>query len=140
LTPAEQPVWSVSEIADRAKNEAVWNEGTIVTASVTVQGWMMASGTLWRAGDQVMVQSPMAMLNMALKIQTATFTQDRNSGTTTTLELVAPWLLKDRSDFNVGNPGAPQEPGNATPNTQPAQTPIASEVAEPPSETLITPS
>jgi hypothetical protein len=55
----------------------------------------------------------MAILNQVLKIQTATFTQDRSSGTLTTLELVPPWLLKDHNNFNVGRPGVPQEPADA---------------------------
>jgi hypothetical protein len=58
----------------------------------------------------------MAMLDMVLKIRTITFTQDRNQGTLTALELVAPWLLKDAGDFDVSNPTAPQAPdANATP-------------------------
>ena len=53
---------------------------------------------------------------MVLKIQALTFTQDRNEGTRTSLDLVAPWLLKDTSLFNLGNPAAPQAPGpNAVP-------------------------
>jgi hypothetical protein len=53
---------------------------------------------------------------MVLKIKAITFTQDRETGTRTALELVAPWLLKDQGDFNVGTPGAPAAPDpNATP-------------------------
>jgi prophage tail gpP-like protein len=136
LTPAEQPVWNVAELADRANAEKTWSEGTIINAIVTVQGWMMPSGGLWRAGDQVMVQSPMAMLNEPLKIQTATFTQDSYSGTTTTLELVAPWLLKDRGAINVGNSSAPQGSAQAKPVTEQAQTPQAAKVPDPPPDTL----
>jgi prophage tail gpP-like protein len=135
LTPAEQPVWSVAELADRAKNEAVWNEGTIVTATAVVQGWLRAGGALWMAGDKVTVWSPMAMLNMEMKIRTATFTQDEQ-GTLTTLDLVAPWLLKDKGDFNVGRPGVPQEPADAKPNSDPAQTPPDGKVPELPPATL----
>jgi prophage tail gpP-like protein len=113
LTPAEQPVWSKGEICDRAKNEAVWHEGTVIEATITVQGWLRSGKALWHAGDDVHVKSPMAMLNQVLKIMTATFTQDRDSGTLTTLELVPPWLLKDQNNYNVGNAGAPQEPSEA---------------------------
>jgi prophage tail gpP-like protein len=113
ITPAEQPVWNKGEICDRAKNEAIWHEGTEIEATITVQGWLRAGTTLWHAGDDVYVQSPMAILNQVLKIQTATFTQDRESGTLTTLQLVPPWLLKDHNNFNVGKPGVPQEPGDA---------------------------
>lgn len=137
LTVAEQPVWSVGELADRAKNESVWHEGTIVQATIVVQGWMRAdSGMLWTAGDDVYVQTPMAMLDMVMKIQTVTFSQDRESGTITTLDVVAPWLLKDHSDYNVKNPNAPQPPGTAAPTTAPATTPPAAPVADAPPATL----
>jgi prophage tail gpP-like protein len=115
LTPAEQPVWNLAEVCDRASNEALWHEGTIIQATITVQGWFNPAGGLWAAGADVIVRSPMAMLDMVLKVQTATFTQDRNSGTLTMLDLVAPWLLKDRSDFNVGRVGAPQAPTGTRP-------------------------
>src|SRR3954462_14622476 len=38
LTTAEQPVWNLSELADRAKNEAVWHDGTIIEVQITTQG------------------------------------------------------------------------------------------------------
>jgi len=115
LTPMEQPVWTQAEVERHAANEQKWHQGTIITANVVVQGWMLtaqqtsggslgylASGRrLWRAGENVQVVSPMAMLNMVMKIKSVTFTQDRNSGTTTMLELVAPWLLNDQGDYNL---------------------------------------
>jgi prophage tail gpP-like protein len=131
LTPAEQPVKTPAEYADRAKNEAVWHEGTEVRATVTVQGWFMPGGKrLWRAGDLISIFTPMALINMSLKIESVQFTQDSSSGTLTTLELVAPWLLKDRGDFNVGNPNAPQPPGAATPNTDAPTTPQSGKVGD----------
>lgn len=136
LTPAEQPVWGKAELAMRASNEAVWHEGTVLTATVTVQGWLRSAGALWTPGDDVHVNSPMAMLNQVMKIQTATFTQDSQSGTLTTLELVAPWLLKDKIDYNVGNAGAPQEPGPGRSTTTPAATPDAAPPLQTPPETL----
>jgi hypothetical protein len=69
---------------------------------------------------------------MVLKAQTVTFTQSRAAGTETTLDLVAPWLLKDRGDYNVATPGTPVEPGG--PNVTAAQPQTT--VAEPPAETL----
>jgi prophage tail gpP-like protein len=132
LTPAEQPVKTMGELQDRAKNESVWHEGTEVRASITVQGWMMPGGGLWRAGDLLAVQSPMAMLNMGMKVESLTFTQDNSGGTLTTLEMVAPWLLKDRGDMNVGRPGVPQAPSAAKSDTTPPVTPSAATVADPP--------
>jgi prophage tail gpP-like protein len=61
LTPAEQPVWGISELQMRAMHEAVWHEGTIVQATVEVQGWMRPSGGLWQPGATVTVKAPMAM-------------------------------------------------------------------------------
>jgi prophage tail gpP-like protein len=136
LTPAEQPVWGVQELAMRAQHEAVWHEGTIIQATIVVQGWMRPGGGLWQAGSDVTVSSPMAMLNMVMKIRTITFTQDRNTGTLTTLDLVAPWLLKDQGEWNIGVPSAPQPPGAAAPSTQPQQTPPAVAPPDPPADTL----
>ena len=46
---------------------------------------------LWQAGDEVIVYSPMAMLHyVKLKIRTVTWTQDRQNGTQTVLQLVNP--------------------------------------------------
>jgi prophage tail gpP-like protein len=131
VTPSEQPVWGIGEIVDRAKNEAVWHQGDEIHASITVQGWFAPRGGLWRAGDMVRVDSPMAMLNMVLAIQNATFTQDTASGTLTTLDLVAPWLLKAQGNWDVTNPNAPQPPGAATPNLTPPATPQSGTAGEP---------
>ena len=77
-----------------------------MTANITVQGWKQPSGVLWKQGGKYLVKSPMAMLNQALKAKTVTFSQDRQQGTLTMLELVAPRMLNDTSDFYFG----PQEP------------------------------
>src|SRR5262245_11937378 len=111
LTMAEQPVWGRPEVQDRANWEAHWHESAEIEADVTVQGWKKPDGDLWHGGDDVYVWSPMAPLDQVMKVETATFTQDRNSGTLTTLHLVLPWRLKDFSDYNVGRQGVPQPPG-----------------------------
>jgi prophage tail gpP-like protein len=102
ITAAEQPVKTQAEIQARAKNESVWHEGTTIQATIVVQGWLRDGSSLWQAGDDVHVHSPMAMLDNTMKIQNCTFTQDNNSGTLTTLDLVNPELLRDRSNFNPG--------------------------------------
>jgi prophage tail gpP-like protein len=111
ITPAEQPVKSVQEMIDRAKNEALWHEGTTVEATITVQGWFRDDSNLWWPGDNVFVYSPMCPLNQMMKIQTVTFTQDNNSGTQTTLELKQPWALKDSGELNT----EPVQNSTATP-------------------------
>jgi prophage tail gpP-like protein len=128
--PAEQPVWDIGEVAKRAQNEAIWSEGTIVQVTATVQGWLRGGGQLWAAGDVVHIKSPMCPLNDNLKAQTVTFTQDSESGTLTTLELVAPWLLRDKVNYNVDMPAAGKETGAAA-------TPAAGEVPEQPKQTLV---
>lgn len=101
LSVAEQPVWNRSELKARVDYERIWHEGYLIQATIVVQGWLNSKGELWRAGEKVHVTSPMAMLDMGLKIQMVTFSQDEQSGTLTTLELVAPWLLRD-GGFDVG--------------------------------------
>jgi prophage tail gpP-like protein len=102
ITAAEQPVKTQAELLARARNESVWHEGTKIQATIVVQGWLRDGSSLWQAGDDVHVYSPMAMLNNTLSIQNCSFTQDNNSGTLTTLDLVSPSLLRSMSSFNPG--------------------------------------
>ena len=117
ITPAEQPLTSQAEAADRAYNEGKWREGTEVIANIVVYGWTWNGVDLWAAGQNVTVISPMAMLNMVMKIRTVTFEQNNSAGTTSTLECVAPWVLNDSAALNAGNPGAPQAPTPAPEGT-----------------------
>jgi prophage tail gpP-like protein len=124
LTPVEHP-GDEDDAQKRANYEARWHEGYSVTAQVTVQGWLRAHGSLWTVGDNVHVESDMAMLHQVLKIQQATFMQDNKSGTTTTLDLVVPWLLGDKPGYNPGNPTTPPLPGASTKGPpQPKSTPV----------------
>jgi len=97
ITPSEQPVRSYQEVLDRARNEALWHEGPQIEASVTVQGWFRDDSNLWWPGENVFVYSPMCPLNMMMKIQNVTYTQDNNMGTQTVLDLKQPWALNDTS-------------------------------------------
>lgn len=123
---AEQPMKTMSEVQMRANYEAIQAEGTQIRAYVTVQGWLRDGQVLWRTGDNVMVNSPMAMLNMIMKIQTATFTQDDRGGTITVLELVLPWMLGDRIySLNTIGSFAPKPPPPATTSSnEPALVPV----------------
>ena len=137
LTPCEQPC-SNDQLRQRAQNEAKWGQGTDIEVTIVVQGWFRPDGKLlWQAGDNVRVKSPSAMLDMMLKIRKVIFSQDRNQGTLTTLELVAPWMLNDRSDINLGNSNAPQPPlqGSIT-NTQPIAPLPTAKPAQPPADKL----
>ena len=112
MTPAEQPVWSLGEIVDRARNEAIWHEGAYVQVIATTQGWKGPSGSLWQAGSNIYVNSPMALIEMVLCAQTVTYTQSNEEGTLTMLELVPPWLLKGTSEFVSNNPNMVTAPAN----------------------------
>lgn len=109
LTTAEQPVHNIAELATRAENERRWNEGTRIECNITVYGWLRKDGSLWRAGDEVTVYSPMIMLGRGtrLKIETCTFTQSSESGTETTLMLRDPYYLGSTGkiyDYQVAHP------------------------------------
>lgn len=109
ITTMENPVWTTAELVTRAKTEKMWNEDmTKIDATVTVYGWFRPlptviqsiaiqqlgpyyGHTLWQAGDEVTVHSPMAMLyHQSLKIKTVTWMQDSTSGTQTVLNLCLP--------------------------------------------------
>lgn len=117
--PLEHPAMSPGEVKSRAFYEARFRDGTLIRANVTVQGWLRDGVNLWRCGDDVWVTSPMAMLNFIMKIQTVTFQQDDQSGTTTELELVMPWMLADKPYGGFDNPaGLDPVPSDVT-QTQP---------------------
>lgn len=136
LTPGEHPVKSVEEVKERAVAETLWRDGTLITVTITVQGWFDPHGALWKAGNNVHVRSPMAILDYIMTIEYATFTQDRNAGTLTVLQLKAPWALKDGSPFHVGDPNAPKPPGEGTADTAPSENPKPVEPSDPPADTL----
>jgi len=133
ITPAEQPVWGTPELQSRAEAEALWHEGAIIEVNITVQGWKKPNGDLWRIEEVYQVTSAMISLNEPLAAQTVTFTQDRASGTLTTLKLVQPRLLKKMTKYantdmpltgenTVPGPGAtdmPSTPGVKTYNLPP---------------------
>ena len=77
------------EIDLRAETEAAWSEGTLIEATVVVFGWFTRSGKLWAhcVGECVILNSPMTTLvGERMAIRSVTSTQDRQSGTRTTLD------------------------------------------------------
>ena len=113
-TVLEHPASGVDDVMARAYYEQRFREGTVITAYVTVQGWLRDGKNLWRAGDAVYVSSPMAMLDLPMSIQTVTYQQDSASGTTTTLELVLPWLLGSKP-YGTTPGDTPTQPGTEPP-------------------------
>ena len=123
-TVLEHPAMSPSEVMARAYYEAQFRDGTQIRANVTVQGWLRDGVNLWRCGDDVNVTSPSAMLLFVMKIQTVTFQQDNQSGTTTVLELVMPWMLSDKQFSALDSPAnAPSAPPAATASDLPFSPP-----------------
>jgi len=104
----DQPVKSPEQLQRRANYEALQMDGTQLVCNVTVQGWLRDGKNLWRCGDLVYIKSPMCPVDMAMKIQTATFAQDSRAGTTTLLECVLPWKLGQRQYQGGNAPGTPQ--------------------------------
>ena len=118
--PATKP-----EAQLRADHEYDFNERK-VEANITVQGWFNPhTGLRWDVNDDVYVKAPMAMLDMLMKIEAVTFTQDSRSGSLTVLKCVAPWNWNDNNwligpnNHDIIQP--PNEPAKA--NDAPATTP-----------------
>jgi prophage tail gpP-like protein len=89
--------------------------GQEITANVVVQGWFNPRDQrLWRAGMVVSIKSPMAMLDMPLGVLSVTFTQDRQSGSRTALELVRKYRLK-MFDDDQGAPSTEVVTGDQKP-------------------------
>ncbi len=70
------------EIAQEAERQAA--------VQVTVQGWLLADGTLWAPGKTVKLTSPMLLIDRDMLVAGVEFAQSDSSGTITTLDLVTP--------------------------------------------------
>ncbi|MDE5440521.1 hypothetical protein GWG65_03460 [Bradyrhizobium sp. CSA207] len=91
----EIPAWSKAHLQGRGAADRDWQSEDMITIFATVQGWLRPSGGLWQRNQTVHVVSPMLVMDGALPltVKTATFTQDDQTGTRTTLELVNPLAL-----------------------------------------------
>jgi len=90
-----------------------------------VQGWLRPDGKLWDTCDNVSVKSPSAFPNedgfQTLGIQSVTYSQDSDNGTTTTLTCVLPNALASVGSLNPApvsgaNPTSGSALGNAKPD------------------------
>ena len=108
---------SDAEVAKRLVFEHQIHEGTFITATITVPGWLRSNGDIWRVGQTYTVIAPDHFPGFPngifLAAKTVTFEQSEGAGTTTTLELVRPEQLNG----NLLQPGlpSPATPGDATP-------------------------
>lgn len=108
VTPIEHPVWTTHEVEIRNRAEALWHEGTFFQATIVTYGWFKpGTKELWQPGEKVFVDSRMALLSAPMSIRTVTFTQDDQSGTRTTLDVAAPWLLNDEGAITRSRRYAP---------------------------------
>lgn len=97
----------------RSEFDALFHEGALIQAQVTVQGWLRPGGGLWKVGTYPHLESPMLLIDQPLGIREATFIQNDKVGTITTLDLVAPWFMNGRLDWSGG--AAPPGPGQIVP-------------------------
>ncbi len=110
MHPMEWPGYTNEDCVKRAKMERIWNQGTIIQAIVTMQGWKSDGGELWKPFKTVHIKSDMCPMDAEMTIQSATFTQDNHSGTLSILECVPPFALKGSSDYNTTSKAAPPDP------------------------------
>ena len=84
----EIPLWDSSIAQGRSSSETNWMMEDYVTVYGTVQGWLRPSGGLWWPAQEVIVTSPMLVMNgTKLTLKSATFSQDDSKGTRTVLEM-----------------------------------------------------
>jgi prophage tail gpP-like protein len=115
---------TLPDLMTRAEFEARMHNGTWLRVTATVPGWKRRNGDLWRVGNAYHVRAPDHLpFDMVLDAQTVTFRQSEEEGTTTTLELVLPWLLNG-SLMAPGLPSAPP-PADSTPFDQTVKNPPA---------------
>jgi prophage tail gpP-like protein len=118
ITSMEQTASQPKDVADHVKNVRKWHDGMLITAHVTVQGWLRDDVNLWSTNENVFVKSPMALLEDVLTIERVTFTQDRATGTLTQIDLVSPWKVNDQYGVKRG----PNSTGSVPPPPEMADT------------------
>jgi prophage tail gpP-like protein len=77
----------------RARHRRDREAGNGLKANVTVQGFRDDGGVVWTPGFIVYFESPFADIAQDMAIETVTFEQVRDGGSTTTIELVDPRAL-----------------------------------------------
>jgi prophage tail gpP-like protein len=88
VLPMELPLIDKQHMKGRGQTERDWQADDQITVFCTVYGWKKPSGGLWERDKMIHVTSPMLIMDMDLRVKSATFTQDNNEGTRTTLELM----------------------------------------------------
>jgi len=108
--PSEIPAWSKDMMKNRGRFENNVDDTNQIFVTITVTGWQKPGGSpepkpgggLWEPGEMVDVQSDWLIMHRPLSLKAVTFTQDNESGTRSTLELV------NDAASNLGNYAQPQ--------------------------------
>ncbi|GEP09804.1 phage baseplate assembly protein [Methylobacterium gnaphalii] len=115
---AEMPLGQ-KELQLRTNMESAALEADRVRVTLSYQGWLKPSGSLWDLGDWATVRSPMlfplANPQMRLKLWGYTYAQSPEGQTTTAIELV------NAGAFQLKNPDGQQSDGFLNPSASDAQ-------------------
>lgn len=88
MMQSEIPAWSKKMLEGRVRIEKNVDDQNQIFVTVVVVGWQRPNGGLWDPGELVFVDSPMLIMQRPLMLKAVTFSQDNQSGTRSTLELV----------------------------------------------------
>jgi prophage tail gpP-like protein len=88
LMMSEIPAWSKAMLENRVRIEKNVDDSNQIFVTVVCVGWQRPNGGLWDPGELVYVDSPMLIMQRPLMLKAVTFSQDNQSGTRSTLELV----------------------------------------------------
>lgn len=100
---------SPQDCAARANYETSWNAAAIIDCHCVVQGWQSAPGTLWEAGLNYAVKSPMLDLDQVLAARQVTYRQTSEGGSRTEIDLCTPNALAFAA-VNISETAQPGEP------------------------------
>jgi prophage tail gpP-like protein len=84
----EIPSMGIEQLKQRARIEDNVGDANSITVTLTMLGWQKPNGGLWWPMDIVFVESPMLIMERPLILKAVTYTQDDQSGTRSTIELV----------------------------------------------------
>lgn len=107
---SEHPA-DASDLTARVEHESAVSAWPLFSCSITTPGWLTPDGKLWDPTTMtVTVYSPMLFptqtATVKLGIQSVTFNQDSQNGTTTTLEMTLPQLLSETASSGAEDVGS----------------------------------
>ena len=87
---SELPSMGLDQLMQRARIEDNVGDALSIVVTLTMLGWQKDGGGLWWPLDIVYVHSPMLIMDRPLILRQVIFTQDDETGTRSTIELVNP--------------------------------------------------